>query len=514
MTDSLDALKPDPRNARTHSQDNLDLISNSLREVGAARSIVVDEDNVILAGNATVQAARAAGLTHVQVVDADGETVIAVRRSGLSPEQKRRLALFDNRAGELADWDRAVLLSLAKDTDLSGLWCDDDLSALLGEVPQIDFPEYDESAAEEVAHVTCPACGHSFPAEYLQVLEAAWSDTLASRLPGAPTVVSCFAGGGGSTLGCQRAGYRELLATDWDERSVETLRLNLPDLNVWQGDIAELSVEQVLMTTGLVPGQLDVLDGSPPCQGFSTAGKRVLADSRNELFREFVRLLRGLQPRFFVMENVAGMVRGKMRLVFADCIRELKASGYRVSARVLDSMYFCVPQHRQRLIIIGVRDDLGIELSHPAATTWPVPIRVALEAAKICGPVEGDADTPALSDAYGQLWSRIPQGRSAIHLIGKGFSSCVKPHPDRPSPTLMKTQTGRGFATTVHPSEQRALSIREAALIGSYPPQFRFVGSYSEQWARIGNSVPPLLMRAIAEHLRTSVLDAIPARNV
>jgi hypothetical protein len=99
----------------------------------------------------------------VQVVDADGETVIAVRRSGLTPEQKRRLALFDNRAAELADWDRAVLLSLAKDTDLSGLWTDDDLSALLGEVPQIEFPEYDESAAEEVAHVTCPECGHSFP---------------------------------------------------------------------------------------------------------------------------------------------------------------------------------------------------------------------------------------------------------------------------------------------------------------------------------------------------------------
>jgi ParB-like chromosome segregation protein Spo0J len=163
MAESLDALKPDPRNARMHSQDNLDLITGSLKEVGAARSIVIDEDNVILAGNATVAAARAAGLRNVQVVEADGETVIAVRRSGLTPEQKRRLALFDNRAAELADWDREMLLSLAQDTDLTGLWTDDDLSALLGEVPQIAFPEYDESAAEEVAHVTCPECGHTFP---------------------------------------------------------------------------------------------------------------------------------------------------------------------------------------------------------------------------------------------------------------------------------------------------------------------------------------------------------------
>jgi ParB-like chromosome segregation protein Spo0J len=163
MTDSLDSLQPDPRNARTHSKDNLDLISDSLKEVGAARSIVIDEDNVILAGNATVKAARAAGLTDVRVIEADGETVIAVRRSGLTPEQKRRMALFDNRAAELASWDSAVLLSLAADTALAGIFGEDDLAALLGDAPDVSFPEYDESAAEEVAHVTCPACGHTFP---------------------------------------------------------------------------------------------------------------------------------------------------------------------------------------------------------------------------------------------------------------------------------------------------------------------------------------------------------------
>jgi DNA (cytosine-5)-methyltransferase 1 len=352
------------------------------------------------------------------------------------------------------------------------------------------------------------------PAEYLQVLTDAWSDAITERPVDAPTVVSCFAGGGGSSLGYQMAGNRELLATDWDQRSVETLRLNFPHLPVWQGDIAALSVEQVMEMTELMPGQLDVLDGSPPCQGFSTAGKRVLHDTRNGLFREFVRLLRGLMPHCFVMENVSGMVRGKMRLVFADCLRELKTSGYRVSARILDAMYFNVPQHRQRLIFIGVREDLGIEPTHPVALTWPIPIRVALGAAHLAGDTESDAVTPELSDAYGQLWERVRPGRSAVHVIGKGFSSCVKPHPDRPCPTLMKTQTGRGFATTVHPFSPHALSIREAAFIGSYPPPFRFVGSYQEQWARIGNSVPPLLMRAIAQHLRMTVLDPELVGNV
>lgn len=163
MTVTLDELVPDPRNARTHAPDNIDLISESLREVGAARSIVIDDDNVILAGNATVTAARAAGLTQMTVIDADGDTLIAVRRTGLTPEQKRRLALFDNRAAELADWDSDVLRSLADDTNLTDLWPTDDLAALLGRAPEIAFPAYDESAAEEVAHVTCPECGHTFP---------------------------------------------------------------------------------------------------------------------------------------------------------------------------------------------------------------------------------------------------------------------------------------------------------------------------------------------------------------
>lgn len=354
-----------------------------------------------------------------------------------------------------------------------------------------------------------PSVAIPSPADYLQLLGSAWRDALAPRTDDAPTVVSLFAGGGGSSLGYRMAGYRELLATDWDARAVETLGLNLPDVPTWQGDIAALTLEQVREMTGIVPGALDVLDGSPPCQGFSSAGKRLLADARNGLFHDYVRILRGLQPRCFVMENVAGMVRGKMRLVFVECLHELKASGYRVSARVLDAMYFGVPQHRQRLIVIGVRDDLPPAPSHPGAVTWPIPIRVALTAAQLAGNVEGDAQTPVLSDAYGRLWPDVRPGTCAYQLIGKGFSSCIKPHPDRPSPTLTKTQTGRGFATIVHPAEHRALSIREAATISTYPPAFRFSGSYQEQWARIGNGVPPLLMRAIAHHLRATVRDDV-----
>lgn len=192
---------------------------------------------------------------------------------------------------------------------------------------------------------------------YRDVLAGAWADHIAPRTPDAPTVVSTFAGCGGSSLGYSMAGFRELLAVEWDDNAVQTFKLNFPEVPIYHGDIGKLSVDEVLQLTGLKPGELDVLDGSPPCQGFSTAGKREFGDTRNQLFREYVRLLRGLRPKAFVMENVSGMVKGKMKLIFAEVLRELKASGYAVKARLLNAMYFGVPQSRERMIFIGVRDD-------------------------------------------------------------------------------------------------------------------------------------------------------------
>ncbi len=133
MVAPLTSLTPDPRNARTHSDRNLAQIEAALREVGAARSIVVDEAGVILAGNATVHAAMQAGLSRVRVVEADGTELVAVRRTNLTPEQKRRLALHDNRASELAEWDTDVLASLADELDLSDLWEPDELADLLAQ---------------------------------------------------------------------------------------------------------------------------------------------------------------------------------------------------------------------------------------------------------------------------------------------------------------------------------------------------------------------------------------------
>ena len=202
---------------------------------------------------------------------------------------------------------------------------------------------------------------------YLDILEATWQDHLKPKDENAPTVISTFAGGGGSSLGYSMAGYKELLAVEIDNNAVDTFKLNFPHVPVFHGDIGTLSVEQCMTLAGLSePGELDVLDGSPPCQGFSLAGKRQMKDDRNQLFREYVRLLRGLQPKVFIMENVSGMVKGKMKLIFAEILRELKASGYEVKAWLLNAKYFYVPQSRERMIFIGVRKDYWDSVNVPS----------------------------------------------------------------------------------------------------------------------------------------------------
>lgn len=331
--------------------------------------------------------------------------------------------------------------------------------------------------------------------DYPAHLAAMWEKAIALRADDAPTVISTFAGGGGSSTGYMMAGYRELLAVEWDDNAVQTLRLNYPHLDIYHGDIAKLSVDEVLQRTGLKPGELDVLDGSPPCQGFSTAGKRIMDDPRNQLFREYVRLLRGLRPKVFVMENVSGMVKGKMKLLFAEILRELKASGYKVSARLLNAMYFHVPQSRERMIFIGVRDDLGIEPSHPKAEGRPITVREAWAGLNV------NKKGLELTPLYSKYWNETPPGCS----LGK-LKTMKKLSFDRTSYTIVKSEGNGGL---YHPSECRMLHHDEFKRIASFPDVYCFSGGRKDHQERIGNSVPPLFMEAIARHIRAEILGKI-----
>jgi DNA (cytosine-5)-methyltransferase 1 len=193
---------------------------------------------------------------------------------------------------------------------------------------------------------------------YPEILDAAWVDHLAPRRSDAPTVVSLFAGCGGSSLGFSMAGYRELFAVEWDKHAVRTFRENFPGVVLHEGDITKLSDDEALRLAGVQLGEVDVLQGSPPCQGFSTAGKRDMTDPRSQFYLDYVRFLQAFRPKAFVMENVSGLVKGKMKLIFTDILKVLKACGYQVRVKLMNAMYFQVPQSRERLIFIGVRDDL------------------------------------------------------------------------------------------------------------------------------------------------------------
>jgi len=316
--------------------------------------------------------------------------------------------------------------------------------------------------------------------DYPALLAEAWGQHLAPRDASAPTVISTFAGCGGSSLGYSMAGFRELLAVEWEQNAADTFRLNFPHVPLYHGDIAELSVEECLRLAGVAPGELDVFDGSPPCQGFSIAGKREIGDQRNQLFREFVRLLTGLRPRAFVMENVSGMVKGDFKLIFAEILRTLKACGYRVRVRLLNAMWFGVPQSRERMIFIGVRDDLGVEPSHPSG--W-------------CEPATAASVHPHFAE--------ILRSTSRDNWCG---ANTVFPTITKAAGTTSRTgyMSGGHFVRTRDGVERRP-TLEEFQALGSFPPPFAFVGTRADGVDRIGNSVPPILMRSIARHVRTLI---------
>jgi len=307
------------------------------------------------------------------------------------------------------------------------------------------------------------------------------------------TYLSTFAGCGGSSLGYKWAGGHGVAAVEFDDNAVETYRLNFPDTPVLHRDICTVTAQELLDLTGLQVGDLDILDGSPPCQGFSTAGKRVLTDPRNSLFKEYVRLIEGLQPKVFVMENVSGMVKGKMRLVFREIMLALKATGYMVRCKLLNAMYYEVPQSRERLIWIGVRPDIGREPGFPGPVGKPMTVQEAWADL----PPQASVETE-LTPLYASYWRAAKPGDS----IGK-INQAKKLRFDEPSPTLVRKEGNGGV---YHPTECRKLSLLELVRLQSFPDDWRFVGSRTAHIARIGNSVPPRFMFHIASHIRDHIL--------
>lgn len=318
------------------------------------------------------------------------------------------------------------------------------------------------------------------------------------------TVISTFAGCGGSSLGYKLAGFKELLAIDFDKNAVETFKLNFPEIPCWKKDIKLVKSKEILDFCNINKYDLDILDGSPPCQGFSTAGKFNVSDSRNNLFLEFVRLIDDLQPKIFVMENVSGMIKGKMKGKFLEIIKNLRSLNYNVKCKLTNAKYYDVPQSRERLIFIGVRKDLNIEPSFPKPKNKIITIREAL---KNCpdGLSQGFFEGKRL-----EIAKKIKQNKDGSSVIKNQSFNLKRLCWDNPSRTVLKSigknnsHFGGGL---IHPELNRHLTIPELKRISSFPDDFQFTGKFEEQWARIGNAVMPFFMKAIAENLKINILD-------
>lgn len=206
-------------------------------------------------------------------------------------------------------------------------------------------------------------------------------------------VVSTFSGGGGSCLGYEMAGYHVVWANEFIPEAQKTYRLNHPNTFLNTQDIRTVTAEQIIKETNIPKGEIDLFDGSPPCCAFSTCGSREkgwgkvrkYSDSAqrvDDLFFEYIRLIRDLQPKTFVAENVSGLVKGTAKGYFKMILQGLKDCGYDVKARLLNAKYLGVPQSRERIIFVGVRNDIvkkyGICSVHPKPTMRTISLKEAL----------------------------------------------------------------------------------------------------------------------------------------
>jgi len=302
-----------------------------------------------------------------------------------------------------------------------------------------------------------------------------------------------FSGCGGSCLGFRMAGFRVAWANEFVPHAQECYKANFPETILDCRDVRTIQPKEILKAMRIKQGALDVLSGSPPCQAFSTAGQREKgwgkekayehgAHQKNEtLFDEFVRMLRGLLPKVFVAENVSGLAKGTCKGFFLEILAALKASGYVVECRLLDAQWLGVPQQRQRLIFVGVRTDIAEKCKVKPEFPSPMPYRYSV------------------ADACPWIGNRIT-GR-----IGTGYKrrpmSSLKP-------ALAIQATGDAQTRFEIEIEKRKFTIAELRRICSFPDDFILVGSYAQQWARLGNAVPPVMAAKIAETIRDKIFAA------
>ena len=356
-------------------------------------------------------------------------------------------------------------------------------------------------------------------------------------------VIDLFCGAGGLSAGFGQAGFDVLLGQDWDESAAETFKASHTKAKFMGGSVEQIETKDILKLVGLKRGQLDVLVGGPPCQGFSINNhKRASSDPRTQLFRHYLRILDGLQPNWLVMENVTGMLSLENGKFVAEAISGMQELGYAVGFKVLKAEEFGVPQERRRLVFIGNRIGLPISFPEPSHGIGKQPFTTVWDAISDLPTLANGQSTlsgayrsppgndyqqmlrinslspanhraPKLSAVNMERLKHIPQGGSwrdiPTSLLPEGMKKAKRSDHTkrygRPRKTdlacTILTKCDIHWGAYIHPTQNRALSVREAARLQSFPDSFEFLGSMTEQFKQVGNAVPPLLARCIATHI-------------
>lgn len=363
------------------------------------------------------------------------------------------------------------------------------------------------------------------------------------------TAIDLFCGAGGLSEGFRQAGYRVLAGNDIDSFAGQTFARTHPEAKFFPGPIEDITAEMLFSATGLLSGQLDCLIGGPPCQAFSVYNhQRGMHDRRSKLFREYLRLVESLRPAWIVLENVTGILSAGNGEAVADITAGLNALGYRVEKRILKAEEYGIPQERRRLVFIGTSTDLAIR--------WPLPTHGhGLKPFVTIGDAISDLPTLKNGEDAGAL-PYAAQPQNAYQALMRGACQRIENHaaprlapinlarmkhippggnwlniPDELLPSGMKrarkcdhtkrygrprlddlactilTKCDLHWGAFIHPSQDRSFSVREAARLQSFPDRFIFQGPRTEQYVQVGNAVPPLLGRVIAQAIQLAHRD-------
>jgi DNA (cytosine-5)-methyltransferase 1 len=346
-----------------------------------------------------------------------------------------------------------------------------------------------------------------------------------SRSGATLTAVDLFSGCGGLSLGLKQGGFRVVAAVEIEPKAQVTYKLNHPRVRLYGGDIRQLDPADVLREVGIVPGELDLLAGCPPCQGFSRLRtknqKASVSDYRNGLIRDFLRFVKVMNPKTVMLENVPALAKDGR---FTRLRRDLKALGFEVIVQVLDAADYGVPQRRKRLIMLASRVHLPVlALKARQRTT-------VREALKCVGPRSSTQDQlHALpenrSEAVRALIAKIPRNGGSRSDLGDGYQlACHKRSDgfkdvygrmswDDVAPTITSGCHNPSKGRFLHPRQNRAITLREAALLQGFPSGYRFDISHGKEAIAlmIGNALPPPFIAAHARALRHGLLADSPS---